>query len=85
MPGPRLRARRLLNADLDDQSDERLRNARIRFAGTDDAQIVYRIVGTEDFDMPIEPIRTGRFVRLRNELLQRITEHYVPAGEHVPA
>lgn len=31
------------------------------------------IVGTEDFDMLIEPIRTGRFARLRNELLQRIT------------
>jgi hypothetical protein len=31
------------------------------------------IVGTEDFDMLIEPIRTGRLARLRNELLQRIT------------
>jgi len=31
------------------------------------------IVGTEDFDMLIEPVRTGRFARLRNELLQRIT------------
>lgn len=31
------------------------------------------IVGTKDFDMLIEPIRTGRFARLRNELLQRIT------------
>lgn len=31
------------------------------------------IVGTEDFDMLIEPLRTGRLARLRNELLQRIT------------
>jgi hypothetical protein len=31
------------------------------------------IVGTEDFDMLIEPIRTGWLARLRNELLQRIT------------
>jgi hypothetical protein len=31
------------------------------------------IVGTEDFDMLIEPVRTGRLARLRNELLQRIT------------
>lgn len=31
------------------------------------------IVGTEDFDMLIEPIRTGWFARLRNEVLQRIT------------
>jgi hypothetical protein len=31
------------------------------------------IVGREDFDMLIEPIRTGRSARLRNELLQRIT------------
>jgi hypothetical protein len=30
------------------------------------------IVGTEDFDMLIEPIQTGRLARLRNELLQRI-------------
>jgi hypothetical protein len=31
------------------------------------------IVGTEDFDMLIEPVRTGRLARLRNELFQRIT------------
>ncbi len=31
------------------------------------------IVGTEDFDMLIEPVHTGRLARLRNELLQRIT------------
>ena len=31
------------------------------------------IVGTEDFDMLIEPVQTGRLARLRNELLQRIT------------
>jgi len=31
------------------------------------------IVGTDDLDMLIEPVRTGRFTRLRNELLQRIT------------
>ena len=31
------------------------------------------IVGTDDFDMLIEPIPTGRLARLRNELLQRIT------------
>ncbi len=31
------------------------------------------IVGTEDFDMVIEPVQTGRLGRLRNELLQRIT------------
>ena len=31
------------------------------------------IVGTSDFDMLIEPIQLGRFARLRNEALQRIT------------
>lgn len=31
------------------------------------------IVGTEDFDMLIEPVQTGRLARFRNELLQRIT------------
>jgi hypothetical protein len=31
------------------------------------------IVGTSDFDMLIEPIQLGRFARLRNEVLQRIT------------
>ncbi len=31
------------------------------------------IVGTEDFDMLIEPVHTGRLARLRNELLRRIT------------
>jgi hypothetical protein len=31
------------------------------------------IVGTDDFDMLIEPVQTGRLARLRNELLQRIT------------
>lgn len=31
------------------------------------------IVGTEDFDMLIEPVRTGRLARLRNELFQRVT------------
>lgn len=31
------------------------------------------IVGTEDFDIQIEPVPTGRLARLRNELLRRIT------------
>lgn len=31
------------------------------------------LVGKKDFAMLIEPIQTGRFARLRNELLQRIT------------
>ena len=30
------------------------------------------IVGTEDFDMLIEPVKTSRLARLCNELLQRI-------------
>jgi hypothetical protein len=31
------------------------------------------IVGTSDFDMLIEPLRLGRFARLRNEVFRRIT------------
>lgn len=31
------------------------------------------VVGTEDFDVLIEPVQTGRLRRLRSELLQRIT------------
>jgi hypothetical protein len=31
------------------------------------------IVGTSDFDMLIEPVQLGRFARIRNELLQRVT------------
>lgn len=31
------------------------------------------IVGTDNSEMLIEPIQLGRFARLRNELLQRIT------------
>lgn len=31
------------------------------------------IVGTENFDMLIEPVQIGRLSRLRNELFQRIT------------
>lgn len=31
------------------------------------------IIGTEDFDMLIVPISTGRLARLRNELLRQVT------------
>jgi len=42
------------------------------------------IVGTDDFDMLIEPIRTGRLARLRNELLQRITVELSYRHENAP-
>jgi hypothetical protein len=48
------------------------------------------IVGTEDFDMLIEPVQTGRLSRLRNELLQRITVEVsyrhkdAPPGADIP-
>ncbi len=42
------------------------------------------IVGTGDFDMLIEPIRTGRLTRLRNELLQRITVEVFYRHKDVP-
>jgi hypothetical protein len=43
------------------------------------------LVGKKDFAMLIEPIRMGRFARLRNELLQRIAVEISYRHKDAPA